>query len=178
MTRCVDVRWRLTAFLMGSLGEPENEVIRGHLDQCPKCAGALADEERLSAITPEEVSAPDSFVVELLSRLPEPTVSTVMFRYLCGVFAASSTIGVSIYAFWRHFAHPGRPLLLQLSWDGLGNMQTSFPWLQKIAADPIFNFSLLALLATGLTVGLIIVVDLPRRRRLGPIRYVERIRRR
>jgi hypothetical protein len=87
-------------------------------------------------------------------------------------------IGVAIFAFWRHFSRPGHPPLLQLSWDGLGNMQTSFPWLERIAANPIFNFSLLALLATALTVGLIVAVDLPRRRRLDPIRQFDRIRHR
>ncbi len=176
MIPCRDVRWRMKIFLDGSLTPAQSNLIREHIDCCASCAAELVEETRLSAISLEEVSAPDDFTEKLLSYFPEPTVSTILFKYLCGTFALSVIVGVSIFALWRHVAQPGRPLLTGLRWDSLSSLESSFPWLEQITGSPIFNYMMLALLATLLTIALIVVVDHPRGRRTVLASRLGRIR--
>ncbi len=176
MIPCRDVRWRMKIFLDGSLTPAQSNLIREHIDCCASCAAELVEETRLSAISLEEVSAPDDFTEKLLSYFPEPTVSTILFKYLCGTFALSVIVGVSIFALWRHVAQPGRPLLTELRWDSLSSLESSFPWLEQITGSPIFNYMMLALLATLLTIALIVVVDHPRGRRTVLASRLGRIR--
>jgi hypothetical protein len=168
MIPCRDVRWRMKTFLDGSLTPAQSDLIRRHLDCCASCAAELVVETRLSKVLLEDVSAPDDFTEKLLLHFPEPTVSTILFKYLCGTFALSVIVGVSIFALWRHVAQPGRPLFADLRWDRLGSMESSFPWLTQITSSPTFNYIMLALLATLLTVVLIVIVDHPRGRRTLP----------
>jgi hypothetical protein len=84
-------------------------------------------------------------------------------------------VGVSIFALWRHIAQPGRPLLTELRWNSLSSLESSFPWLEQITGSPIFNYMMLALLATLLTVVLIVIVDHPRGRRTAPASRLGRI---
>jgi hypothetical protein len=175
MIPCRDVRWRMKAFLEGSLASAESDRVREHIDCCASCAAELAEETRLNAIPLDEVSAPDDFTERLLTYFPEPTVSSILFKYLCGTFALSVMVGVSVFALWRHFAQPGRPLLAELRWDSLSSLESSFPWLAQIMGNPIFNYTMLAFLATLLTVALIVIVDHPRGRRTVPASRLGRI---
>jgi hypothetical protein len=175
MIPCRDARWRMKAFLDGSLAPDQSDLIREHIDCCASCAAELVEETRLGAISLVEVSAPDDFTDKLLSYFPEPTVSTILFKYLCGTFALSVAVGVSVFALWRHVAQPGHPLLNELRWDNLSSLQSSFPWLEQIMGSPIFNYTMLALLATLLTVALIVIVDHPRGRNTVPASRLGRI---
>jgi len=175
MIPCRVVRWRMKTFLDGSLTPAQSDLIREHIDWCASCAAELVEETRLSAISPEEVSAPDDFTKELLSYFPEPTVSTILFKYLCGTFALSVIVGISVFALWRHVAQPGSPLLTELRWDNFGSLESSFPWLEQITGSPAFNYVMLALLATLLTLVLIVIVDHPRGRHTVPASRLGRI---
>jgi hypothetical protein len=175
MISCRDVRWRIKTFLDGSLAPAQSDLIREHIDCCASCAAELVEETRLGTVSLEDVSAPDNFAEKLLLHFPEPTVSTILFKYLCGTFALSVIVGVSFFALWRHFAQPGRPLLAELRWDSLSSLESSFPWLVQITGNPIFNYTMLALLATLLTVVLIVIVDHPRGRRTVPASRLGRI---
>ena len=166
MIPCRDVRWRMKTFLDGSLTPAQSDLIRRHLDCCASCAAELVEETRLGKVSLEDVSTPDDFTEKLLLHFPEPTVSTILFKYLCGTFALSVIVGVSSFALWRHVAQPGRQLLTELRWDNLSTTQSSFPWLTQITSSPTFNYMMLALLATLLTVVLIVIVDHPRGRRM------------
>ncbi len=167
--RCSDVHRNLPAFLDGSLEATENESIRAHLDRCPSCAGAITNERLLGAAELEDVSSPGLFTEKLLGNFAEPTISLILFRYFCAIFAASAGLGVSIFAFWRHFSQPKQTAVARLDWDSLANLPTSLPWLEQITASPAFHYALWALAATILSALLIVLVDLPRRRRLDPI---------
>lgn len=162
MIPCREVRWRMEAFLDGSLAPVQSDRIREHIDCCAPCADEIAETTRLDTISIDEVSAPDDFTEKLLLYFPEPTVSTILFKYLCGTFALSVIVGVSIFALWRHFAQPGRALPAELRWHGLSSLESSLPWLEQIAGSPIFSYMMFALLATLLTVVLIVIVDHPR----------------
>jgi hypothetical protein len=175
MISCLDVRWRMKAFLDGSLAPAQSDLIREHIDRCASCASELVQDSRLGTISLEEVSAPDDFTEKLLSYFPEPTVSTILFKYLCGTFALSVMVGISIFALWRRVAQPGSPLLTELRWDSLSSLENSFPWLDQITGSPIFNYTMLALLATLLTVALIVIVDHPRGRRMAHASRIGRI---
>jgi hypothetical protein len=170
MMRCSDVRWRLNAFLSGGLDASASENVRRHLDICPDCAVALAEDHRLEGAVIRDVSSPDLFTEKLLALVPESTTSRILFRYLCGVFAASSLLAVSFYAFWRHFTHAGHAANSTLNWSMLTDLQSSLPWLTKITASPVFNYTLLGLAATVLTIVLIVLVDSPRNRGLEPVK--------
>jgi hypothetical protein len=175
MIPCRDARWRMKEFLDGSLAPAQSDLIREHIDCCASCATELVEETRLSTISPEDVSAPGDFTEKLLFHFPEPTVSRILFKYLCGTFALSVIVGVSIFALWRRVAQPGRPLFTDLRWDNLSKLESSFPWLGQITGSPIFNYTMLALLATLLTVVLIVIVDHPRGRRIIPASRLGRI---
>jgi hypothetical protein len=165
MIPCQEVRRGMKSFLEGSLMAAQSDLIREHIDCCPSCTAGLVEESRLDAIPLEEVSVPDDFTERLLLHFPEPTVSTILFKYLCGTFALSVMVGVSIFALWRHFAQPVRPLLTELRWNNFSSLESSLPWLEHITGSPAFSYAMLALLATVLTVALIVIVDHPRGRR-------------
>ncbi|TFH65264.1 MAG: hypothetical protein E4G91_03110 [Candidatus Zixiibacteriota bacterium] len=165
----------MKTFLDGSLAPVQSDLIREHIDCCASCAAELVEETRLGTVPLEDVSAPHDFADKLLLHFPEPTVSTILFKYLCGTFALSVMVGVSIFALWRRVAQPGRPLLAELRWDSLSSLESSFPWLQQITGSPIFNYMMLALLATLLTVVLIVIVDHPRGRHTVPASRLGRI---
>jgi hypothetical protein len=165
----------MKTFLDGSLAPAQSDLIREHIDCCASCASKLVEETRLGTVSLDDVSAPDNFIEKLLLHFPEPTVSTILFKYLCGTFALSVIVGVSIFALWRHVAQPGRPLLTELRWDSLSSLESSFPWLEQIMGSPIFNYMMLALLATLLTIVLIVVVDHPRGRRAVNVSRLGRI---
>jgi hypothetical protein len=175
MIPCRDVRWRMKTFLDGSLMPAQSDLIREHIDCCTSCAAELVEETRLSTVSLEEVSAPNDFTEKLLSYFPEPTVSTILFKYLCGTFALSVIVGVSVFALWRHMAQPGSPLMTELRWDSLSSLESSFPWLGQITGSPVFNYMMLALLATLLTVVLIVIVDHPRGRRALPANRLDHL---
>jgi hypothetical protein len=166
----------MKTFLDGSLAPSQSDLIREHIDCCASCAGELAEETRLDTMPLADVSEPSDFAKKLLLYFPEPTVSTVLFKYLCGTFALSVVVGVSIFALWRRVAQPGHPLSTGLRWDNLSSLQSSLPWVQQITGSPVFNSMMLAFLATLMTVVLIVIVDHPRSRRTVPASRLGRIR--
>lgn len=175
MIPCREVRWRMSTFLNGSLPPAQSDLIREHIDCCASCAGELAEETRLDTMPLEDVSEPNRFAEKLLLYFPEPTVSTILFKYLCGTFAMSVVVGISIFALWRRVAQPGHSLSTELRWDSLSSLQNSLPWVQQITGSPVFNYMMLALLATLMTVVLIVIVDHPRSRRTVPASRLGRI---
>ncbi|GEM_PF-1865626 len=175
MISCLDSRWKMRRFLEGSLSSAESDSIRRHIDQCTPCSDALAEEAQRQEIVREDVNSPEEFTRKLLRHFPAPTVSTILFKYLCGTFAMSVFVGISIFAFWRRAGQSGRPLLKGVSWDSLSSLQMTFPWLERIVNNPVFNYLMLALLATLLTVAVIIIVDHPRGRRVAYASKVGRI---
>lgn len=173
MISCTDVRWRMKEFLDGSLDHDTAESVRSHLDRCHACAVTIADETRVDSAVLDDVRAPQEFADQVLANFPEATVSTILFRYLCGTFALSVGVGISIFAIWRHVTHPGRPRPIGVQWSSLSDLQVSLPWLERIFSNATFNYLMLALLATVLTIALIIFIDHPRRRRLSAVRTGE-----
>jgi len=172
---CTDTRWRLNGFLEGSLADYDSELVREHLDVCNSCASAVADSMVRTQPVLEDIDVSQDFTKKLLSHFPEPTVSAVLFRYLCVTFAASVAVGVSIFAIWRHIAHPSKATLADVQWSNLSSLQSSFPWVEHMLNNATFNYMMLALLATILTVILIVVIDHPKQHSVASTAQSKRI---
>ena len=171
--KCAYVRSNLDKFLNSSLGPDVDEQIRQHLDHCQSCSSALSADARIDrAFANDSGSLSADFTERVVSQFPVRANSAILFRYLCGLFAASSFVGVSVYAFVRNYLHP-QALIYPDAPDNGNGLAGLMSLLSSIVSTPTFHYALLALLATILSITLIIVVDLPRRREFSPVKDSE-----
>ena len=173
MINCTYVRSNLDRFLNASLGSDVDEQIREHLDHCRSCCSAMTTDHTLDLAFSDKVDEMSAdFTDRVLSQFPVRANSAILFRYLCGLFAASSFVGVSVFAYVRHYLHP-HALVFPTATESNDGLTGLITLLSSVAASPTFRYAMLALTATLLSTILIFVVDLPRRRDLSPVKDAE-----
>ena len=164
MTRCVDIRLKLNDFLNERLEVVQDEQIRTHLDRCPRCVNALLNEKRVEEAAARHThSTGDRFSARVVSETLG-RASNSLFRYLCGIFVTSAFLAVASFAFVRQQLRLGGLTPTSPPWEQT-NLGELYLWLSNLADSPTFHSFVLGIAAIVLSVGLILLVDLPERRK-------------
>jgi hypothetical protein len=159
--RCGDVRWRLRPFLDGILTDSQAEAVREHLDSCPDCVNYLVTSNMIDRL---EVDSGRQLPIEVAGRLAAEVAAfdsgPTLSRWLYYIFGAASLLGITVFAFVRHYLSPTTLRELDESLAGHETFTTLFPWLEQWISSSAFTYVLLSLGAVLLSVVLVVSVDL------------------
>ena len=136
MSKCEDIRPRLTAFLHGEVENPEE--IQSHLDSCAECRKSIETYRkisRLSGLVPDPSPHPEAWV-----RL-KPRLSRFSGSRLFAIIPAAAAAALVLYIFLFSSSSDIRPLGTLARRIGLVRIKplTGADWLEPGDKQPVYN---------------------------------------